>query len=104
MAKNLKELLASLPKKEQKAIDQKAKVLIAEEMSLQKLRKARARSQQKVGKILHVNQAAVSKLERRADMYVSTLKSYVQAMGGQLEIIATFPDRTAIKINQFEEL
>jgi hypothetical protein len=50
-----------------------------------------------------VNQAAVSKLERRADMYVSTLQSFVKAMGGEMKITARFPERT-VKINQFEDV
>ncbi len=53
--------------------------------------------------MLHINQSAVSKLERRTDMYLSTLRSYIEAMGGELEIIARFPDR-AVRITQFEAL
>ena len=56
-----------------------------------------------VAKKLHINQAAVSKLERRADMYLSTLRSYIEAMGGRLEIIAHFPNR-AVRINQLRAL
>jgi len=52
---------------------------------------------------LHVKQASVSKLERRTDMYISTLRGYIKAMGGDLEIIARFPDGS-VRINQFEEL
>ena len=51
---------------------------------------------------LHVNQAAISKLERRTDMYVSTLRKYIEAMGGELEIRAVFGDGV-VRINQFEE-
>ena len=56
-----------------------------------------------MAKQLHIKQAAVSKLERRTDMYLSTLRSYIEAMGGKLEIIARFPNRAA-RINQFEAL
>jgi hypothetical protein len=56
-----------------------------------------------LAKILGVNQAAVSKLERRAYMYVSTLQSFVKAMGGELKITARFPERT-VEINQFEDV
>ncbi len=55
-----------------------------------------------LAKILGVNQAAVSKLERRADMYVSTLQDFVKAMGGELRIIAKFPEGT-VEISQFED-
>src|ERR1017187_1159293 len=56
-----------------------------------------------LAKILGVNQATVSKLERRADMYVSTLQSFVKAMGGELKITARFPEGT-VEINQFEDV
>ncbi len=56
-----------------------------------------------LAKILGVNQAAVSKLERRADMYVSTLQSFVEAMGGELKITARFPEGS-VEINQFEDV
>ena len=52
---------------------------------------------------LNLEQPAVSKLERRTDMYVSTLRKYIEAMGGELEIIAHFPEGN-VRINQFEEL
>src|SRR6266481_6788850 len=72
-------------------------------MALDELRQAREMTQVHLAKILGVNQAAVSKLERRADMYVSTLQSFVKAMGGELKIMARFPERT-VEINQFEDV
>lgn len=104
MTKNFEQFLAELPQEEQTAIAQETKRLIAEEMTLQQLRKAREHSQEAVGTILHINQAAVSKIERRTDMYVSTLRSFIEAMGGELEIIARFPDQPPVRITQFEEL
>ena len=104
MTETLESVIASLPQVQQEAIAQQTTKLIAEEMSLRELRKARERSQQAVGEILAINQAAVSTIERRTDMYVSTLRSFIEAMGGELEIIARFPDRAPIIINQFEEL
>jgi len=104
MAETLESVLASLPKERQVAIAEQTRKLIAEEMTLRQLRKARERSQRTVGEILNINQTAVSKIERRTDMYVSTLRSYIEAMGGELDIIARFPDRPPVRINQFEEL
>src|SRR5580698_2303843 len=69
-------------------------------MALDELRQARELTQVHLSKILGVNQAAVSKLERRADMYVSTLHDFVKAMGGELKITAKFPEGT-IEITQF---
>jgi transcriptional regulator with XRE-family HTH domain len=71
------------------------------EMPLDELREARAMTQAHLAKILGVNQAAVSKLERRTDMYVSTLQDFVKAMGGELKITARFPEGT-VEISQFE--
>ncbi|MBP5957870.1 hypothetical protein PS718_03549 [Pseudomonas fluorescens] len=70
------------------------------EMPLNELRQAKALSQATLAETLHVNQAAISKMERRTDMYISTLRNYIRAMGGELEIIATFPDGQ-IKIENF---
>ncbi len=82
--------------------DAKAQKMIAE-IPLDKFREAREMTQVHLAKILGVNQAAVSKLERRADMYVSTLQSFVKAMGGELKITARFPEGT-VEINQFEDV
>src|SRR5215469_11362220 len=71
------------------------------EMALDELREARDMTQVHLAKILGVNQAAVSKLERRADMYVSTLQDFVKALGGELKITAHFPEGT-VEISQFE--
>ena len=70
------------------------------EMPLHELRKAQQLSQESLAKALNINQAAVSKMERRTDMYISTLGDYIRAMGGELEIIATFPDGQ-VKIDNF---
>jgi transcriptional regulator with XRE-family HTH domain len=69
-------------------------------MPLDELREARDMTQVHLARILKVNQAAVSKMERRADMYVSTLQDFVKAMGGELKITARFPDGV-VEINQF---
>lgn len=61
-------------------------------MPLYELRQARAMTQKALGEALRVNQPAVAKLERRTDMYVSNLRSYIEAMGGRLEIMAVFPE------------
>jgi transcriptional regulator with XRE-family HTH domain len=73
------------------------------EMPLDELREAREMTQIHLARILKVNQAAVSKLERRTDMYVSTLQDFVRAMGGELKITAHFPDGV-VEINQFESV
>ena len=81
---------------------QKAAAMI-EDMALAELRRARSLSQQQLATVLHVNQASVAKLEKRADMYLSTLRSYIEAMGGELELTARFADRT-VPIRSFEAI
>ena len=72
------------------------------EMPLHELRKARGISQQTLAGILHVQQPAVAKIEKRTDMYLSTLRNHIRAMGGELEIIARFPDGD-VRIENFAD-
>lgn len=76
---------------------------VVEGVTLNQLREARSLTQANLASILGVNQGSVSKMEKRTDMYVSTLRSFVQAMGGQLQIRAVFPEGE-IQIEQFEKL
>ena len=69
------------------------------EMSLHELRRARALTQRDMAKLLKVNQPAVSKLEQRDDVYVSSLRSYIEALGGKLKIVAEFPEGDIIITN-----
>ena len=71
-------------------------------MPLHELRQARAMTQKAIGEALNVNQPAVAKLERRADMYVSNLRAYIEAMGGKLNIVAEFP-QGAVTITNFAD-
>ena len=102
MAKNFKELRARMSAGAKAASAAEHRRLL-EEMSLHQLRKARELTQAKIAGELHMGQGDVSKLERRTDMYVSTLASYLQAVGADLEIRAVFPDGRAVKIAQFSE-
>jgi transcriptional regulator len=86
---------------QKKAADKTQQML--KEMPLQELRQAHQMSQERIAEILHTKQANVSRLERRTDMYISTLRSYIEAMGGTLDIVARFPNGE-VHINQFEEI
>ena len=72
-------------------------------MPLNELRQARGLSQKMLADVLNIQQPAIAKLEKRTDMYLSTLRSHIQAMGGELDVIARFPDG-AVKISTFSEL
>jgi transcriptional regulator with XRE-family HTH domain len=71
-------------------------------MVLKELRNAMQLSQEKLAKTLRVDQANISQIENRTDMFISTLRNYIEAMGGELDIIARFPDGE-VHINQFED-
>lgn len=102
MAKNFSQLRNGMSAQARAASAAERRRLV-EEMSLHQLRKARELTQTKIAGELHIGQGDVSKLERRTDMYVSTLASYLQAVGADLEIRAVFPDGRAVRIKQFSE-
>ncbi len=102
MAKKFRDLIAHWPPERLAEVEARVQKTMAE-MRLQELRKARRLSQVALAKKLKAQQATISKLERRADMYVSSLRQYIGAMGGELEIIARFPEG-AVRINQFQDL
>ena len=101
MARNYSKLRAKMSAK---ARDKSEKITqeLMDEMPLQELRQARALSQEQLAKELNIKQASVSKLERRTDMYIKTLRSYIEAMGGVLEISAKFPEGK-VRIKQFAD-
>ncbi len=74
------------------------------DLPLAELRRARLMTQEQLAADLHVNQASVAKLERRTDMYLSTLRRFVEAMCGELEIVAGFPDQPQVRLRGIGEL
>ena len=102
MAKKFSELEAKMSPASRARANAKFPALL-EEMPLHELRRARGLSQKALAEVLHVEQPAIAKLERRADMYISSLRAHIEAMGGELEIIARFPDG-AVRIQNFTAL
>lgn len=100
--RKFRELLAAMPADRQNKIAGRVRETLAA-MPLEELRKARQMTQLKLAETLGVNQSEVSRIEHRADLYLSTLSEYVEALGGKLEIRAVFPGRE-VRISQFEEL
>ena len=94
----LTERIDRLPPARRKRVEDRAKALIAEEMSLRDLRRARKQTQVRVAEKLHINQENVSRLEQRSDLLLSTLSSYVEAMGGKLSLVVEFPDRPPVAL------
>ncbi len=100
MAKSIQTLRATMSP-ERRARNQQQTQALMEEIALQELRQALNLTQEQVAKILRMNQAAVSKMEHQSDMYISTLQKLVSAMGGQLKLVASFPEREVV-LNQFQ--
>ena len=100
MAKNFRELRAKMSPAAQARSAARAEATLVE-MQLQELRKSRDVTQVDLAKVMNVEQVAISKLERREDMYVSTLRDYVKALGGELKLVASFPD-AEIQVHPFE--
>ncbi len=86
-----------------KQVEARAAQLIAEEMTLRELRRARKITQQKIAKSLNIGQEGVSKIERRSDLLISTLRRTVEAMGGSLSLVAEFPDRDPVVLSGIAE-
>jgi DNA-binding XRE family transcriptional regulator len=99
MSRNVNDLINELSPGLRKRVESRAAQLIAEEMTLQQLRHARRLTQQKIAKSLKIGQEGVSKLEKRSDLLISTLREYVEAMGGHLSLIAEFPDREPVLLS-----
>jgi DNA-binding XRE family transcriptional regulator len=91
MAKNWREVRRTLSPEREARIEARVKAELAR-LPLAEVRKARALTQTRLAEILRVNQAAISKMEQRTDMYLGTLRSYIEAMGGSLEVRAVFPE------------
>jgi len=104
MAKSLTQKLSQLPQERQQKIHARAADLIVEEMSLRDLRLARQVTQEKMAELLQIRQGSVSRLEKRSDLHLSTLRNVVQAMGGELRLVVEFPDRPPIMISGFQDL
>lgn len=104
MNKSLRDKLNSLPENRQAKIKERANDLIAHEMTLRDLRKALHLTQVQIAQLLDTNQEAVSRMERRADLLLSTLSAYIASMGGKLKLIAEFPNRPTVTLIGFTDL
>jgi len=94
--KTINQKMKSLSARRRKRIEARAAALIAEEMTLRELRRARKLTQVRLAKALGISQDGVSRLERRSDLLLSTLRKSVKAMGGNLSLVAEFPDRKPV--------
>lgn len=103
MALDVEDVIAALDPERRRRIEDRAAELIAEEMTLRELRKARTLTQASVARELGISQDAISRLEQRSDLLLSTLRRTVEAMGGSLSLIARFPDRPPVELSGIAE-
>ena len=103
MGRTLDEIIASLPKKRQRRIEARFQELNNEVETLWELRKAAGKAQAHVAAALDIKQPSVSKIERQTDMYLSTLRSYVEAIGGELELTVRFASRPPVRLRNLGE-
>ncbi len=104
MSTNVNAIIRKLSPAQRKKVKARAAELVAEEMTLRQLRQACRLTQQRVAKSLRIGQEGVSKIERRSDLLISTLRDYIRAMGGQLSLVVEFPDREPIVLSGITEV
>lgn len=100
---NLERIRKKLSPARRKKVEARAAQLTAEEMTLQELRRARKLTQVRMAKELGISQDGISKLEKRSDLLLSTLRKTVEAMGGSLSLVAEFPDRSPVVLSGIAE-
>ena len=103
MPRNVNGIIKQLSPAQRRRVEARAAQLIAEEVTLRELRRARKLSQERVAKELGIGQEGVSKIEKRADLMISTLRKTVKAMGGSLALVAQFPDSEPVILSGIGE-
>ena len=101
MIEALNKKLSELPEARRERILAEADRLYAEYLTLQELRKAMKLTQEQLAEMLDIRQATIAQTEKRRDLMLSTLRSYVEAMGGKLSLTAEFPDRAPVSLVGF---
>ena len=99
MPTNINDKIKNLSSAQRKKVEDRAAQLIAEEMTLRELRHARKLTQARMAKTLGISQDGVSRLEKRSDLLLSTLRKTIEAMGGNLSLVAKFPDREPVVLS-----
>ncbi len=104
MGRTLEEVMNALPAERRKRVEARYRELKDEVESLRQLRKVAGKAQADIAAALHIKQPSVSKIESQADMYLSTLRSYVEAIGGELELIVRLPSRPALRLQRLADV
>ena len=103
MTVNVNDKIGKLSPARRRKVEARAAELIAEEMTLRELRRARKLTQVRMAEELGITQDGVSRLEKRSDLLLSTLRKTIKAMGGNLSLVAEFPDRPPVVLSSIAE-
>ena len=104
MGRNLDDVVAALPKARRARVQARAQELKQQVESLSELRRLAGKAQVEIASALNDKQPSVSKIEKQADMYLSTLRNYVEAVGGQLDLIVRLPSRAPLRIERLGDV
>jgi DNA-binding XRE family transcriptional regulator len=102
--RTLNDVIGRLPAARRQKVEARAQELIAEQLTLQDIRKARKLTQAQMATTLDIGQDSISRLEKRSDMMLSTMRGYIEAMGGSLELVARFPKRAPVIITSIRDV
>lgn len=103
MGRNLNQIIADLPHERQAKIDARYRELRDEVEGLRELRQVAGKAQADIASTLNIKQPSVSKMEKQADMYLLTLRSYVRAIGGELDLVVRLPERPALRLQHLSD-
>ncbi|HEY9214643.1 MAG TPA: XRE family transcriptional regulator [Ancylobacter sp.] len=104
MGRSLDEVVAALPEARRARVEARAEELRDEVESLSELRRVAGKAQIEIAAALNIKQPSVSKIEKQADMYLSTLRSYVEAIGGQLELVVRLPSHAPLRLERLGDV
>jgi transcriptional regulator with XRE-family HTH domain len=104
MTVSLEEILRRLPEERRQRIERRAAEFIAEELTLREVRRLRRLTQARLARKLKIGQQGVSRIEKRTDLYLSTLRGYVESVGGELTLMIRFPDWEPLLLAGFGEI
>ena len=104
MGRTLSEMIDALPKQRRERVDARYRELKDEVESLRELRKAAGKTQAEIAATLKIKQPSISKIEKQTDMYLSTLRSYVEAIGGELDLVVRLPPRRVMRLHRLGEV
>ncbi len=104
MGRSLDQVIAELPPERREQVEARYQELKQEVEGLRELREITGKAQLEIATVLNIKQPSVSKIEKQTNMYLSTLRNYIEAIGGELELVVRLPRRPPIRLHQLGEI